>query len=371
MKIKLILMTILFGSFAFSQDVKQSLLISHAEVAQDARAQFKQKIYAYHFVNGAYTGREEIMSFDGKKNGKDYVRTDNGKNILYNERFLITGIGKVIDIVDKKILFDGKANLVRISNDSAIYYTNDAFKGKYYSVFNFKTKKYSETKNLLFKARYDQDIEFDKTSKPFKVNFYPQGKPKLVLVQNAGYGQQKIMDSKYIPDPPVYWLDEKNFIYVNFNQAGDAFNIHSVNLEKASSKDLGKINLTAGTRQAFFEVISANFLILHLGARQVYLNLKEETLTVPAFTKPEFDFSYSLEEHPQGRSINYLGKEIGKFSFDVELFAASKNIVATVKVLSVGDEMYQQGLQVWDKTSKKWQKIDSEDVLAILGWVSN
>ena len=126
----------------FSQNVTYSLIVVHYDPA--SKGEFKQLVYSYRFLNGHYIGREELMSFKGRvmegKKEKDYIRTDLGTNILYKNRYLITGIGNIIDLKEKKILFDQKANLVRCSNDSAIYYTNDAFKGKYYSVYNFTNK---------------------------------------------------------------------------------------------------------------------------------------------------------------------------------------------------------------------------------------
>ena len=65
----------------------------------------------YHFLNGHYTGREEILTVSGKKDGKDNIRTDLGINTLYKNRYLITGIGNIIDLKDSTI---SKATLLII-----------------------------------------------------------------------------------------------------------------------------------------------------------------------------------------------------------------------------------------------------------------
>ncbi|MGZ4089750.1 MAG: hypothetical protein ACXVNO_03465, partial [Bacteroidia bacterium] len=112
----------LFGIYnLYAQDVKQGLIVVHVDPA--GKSEFRQKIFSYHFLNGHYTGRDEIITVSGKKDGKDYIRTDLGNCMIYNNRYLITGIGNIIDLKEKKVLFDGRANLVRCSNDSAIYYT--------------------------------------------------------------------------------------------------------------------------------------------------------------------------------------------------------------------------------------------------------
>ncbi|MBL7916842.1 MAG: hypothetical protein JNM96_00495, partial [Bacteroidia bacterium] len=90
---------------------KQALIVVHIETP--VKAEFKQKIYSYHFLNGHFTGREELMIVNGKQGGKDYIRTDIGVCTLYKDRYLITGIGNILDLKEKKILFDGRAQLVR------------------------------------------------------------------------------------------------------------------------------------------------------------------------------------------------------------------------------------------------------------------
>ena len=67
-----------------------------------SKSQFKQKIFSYHFLNGAYVGKDELISLQGKKDGKDYVRTDLKVNTVYKQRYLIAGIGNIIDLVEKK-----------------------------------------------------------------------------------------------------------------------------------------------------------------------------------------------------------------------------------------------------------------------------
>ncbi|MCW3077394.1 MAG: hypothetical protein JWO32_2003, partial [Bacteroidetes bacterium] len=94
-----------------AQDVKYGLIVVH--VVPEGKTEFKQKIYNYHFLNGRFTGREELLVVSGKKDGKDYIRTDIGNTTLYNNRYFITGIGNIIDLKEKKVLFDGRANLVR------------------------------------------------------------------------------------------------------------------------------------------------------------------------------------------------------------------------------------------------------------------
>src|SRR5436190_24107121 len=99
---KLFCFLLLTPLLAGAQNVRQRLLVAHGEVSASKPGEFKQKIFVYNFLNGTYTGREEVMSYEGKKLGKDYVRADRGINKIYKERYLVTGIGNVIDLVDRK-----------------------------------------------------------------------------------------------------------------------------------------------------------------------------------------------------------------------------------------------------------------------------
>lgn len=352
--------------YFIAQNSRQDLIICHVDA--DGQ-QFRQVLYTYHFVNGVYTGREELLRFDGKKDGHDYVRTDRGKNIIYKNRYIITGIGNIIDVLDKKVLFDGKAHLVRVSNDSAIYYTNDAFKGKFYSVYNFKTASYAEVTDLLFKALPDKDIEFDKSTKPFVLNYYPQSKPKVVLSTDAGYGQQNITGSKYVPDPPKFWVDKDHFIYAHFNEQGTEVAIRKIKIESGKMQEIGTVKMSSGTSEAFFTSVNKETLALHCGSSIALINMAKNTVTLSTTSVPENNYSYALESNQKGRVIYANGKEIGAFQFDIENFRSTENMLATIKMLVVGNETYQQGLKVWENGTKTWKSLDTEEIAAIVGWI--
>ncbi|MGZ4099380.1 MAG: hypothetical protein ACXVNM_10905, partial [Bacteroidia bacterium] len=266
----------LFGIYnLYAQDVKQGLIVVHVDPA--GKSEFRQKIFSYHFLNGHYTGRDEIITVSGKKDGKDYIRTDLGNCMIYNNRYLITGIGNIIDLKEKKVLFDGRANLVRCSNDSAIYYTNDAFKGKFYSVYNFKTNMYGEVKDLVFKAKIGQDVEFDKTTSPFKLFLYPPDKPKVELAKDAGYGQSGTGGT--IPDPIMWWIDKDNFVYAHFNKENTELTFNKINVNSKTSTTIGKVAINAEKQPARYEKLNEKQTIVYLGSRQILVDTGANTVT--------------------------------------------------------------------------------------------
>lgn len=347
-------------------NVKQNLIVVHFEAA--SKTQFRQKIYSYHFLNGSFVGRDELLSFDARKEARDYIRTDRGHNTLYKERYLVTGIGNIIDLLDKKVLFDGKAKLVRCSNDSAVFYTNDAFKGKFYSVYDFKEKQYKEVKDVMFKPKLGRDVEFDKTAKPFTINYYPVGKPKITLSTDAGYGQEGTKD-KYVPDPAMIWLDNDNFIYAHFNQAGTELSFYKINVDSKASTLMAKMPVEKSSKEAELITLTPRQIVMQLGSKQFLIDLDSEAVMDLQASKPVSGFTYELKNSPTGRTIKLYNKETGKYNFEPEFFAAGDNIAVFVKEMVIGTDHYQQGLMVWNATRQKWEHVEAEEILTMIGWI--
>lgn len=350
------------------KEIKQALIVVHIEVP--VKAEFKQKIYAYHFLNGHFTGRTELLTVAGKQNGRDYIRTDLGNCTVYKDRYMITGIGNIIDLVDKKVLFDGRAQLVRCSNDSAIFYTNDFQKGKFYSVYNFKTNTYGEVKQLTFKAKVGQDVEFDKTTVPFKLNLYPPNKPKIELVKDAGYGQ-KTSDGK-TPDPPMWWIDNSTFVYANYNKENTEVSFYKVNADTKASTLLGKLPFKPGPNAPIVNKEDKFVTTINYGDRLISVNTKTDKVEELNFTYPVNGFSADVKAGPKGRRILFMNnsKELGTYHFQLKNFKTNEKTVAIVKELIMGPDSYQQGMAVWNFDQSKFEKVDADEVLTLVGWIN-
>jgi len=355
--------------FGFAQNnTGESLIVIHYD--EGNKANLGQLIYRYNFVNNVYAGREQIMAVAGKKNSKDYIRCDVGQNTLYKDRYLISGIGNVIDLKEKKVLYDGSAKLVRCSNDSIIFFTNDIFKGKFYSYFDLKTNSYSEIKSLTFKAIVGQDVEFDRTKSPYKLLYYPQNKPKVVLIEDAGHGGVSSKAPK--AEIPIYWVDQNTFIFPNIKVTDLEGSIVKYNLETKISKVIGTFNSTANVPATYQLVNSIDCYIEFYFKNKLYcINPAKETMLLSNYKEIDKNFSVEVEPKSTGRTIYYKGKEIGKNHFDMKNFKASSNYAALVKEIIMGDESYQQGMSVYNVTKAKWEAIDGEDVVALVGWINN
>lgn len=353
--------------FVNSQDIRQNLIVVHIDPS--AKTQFKQRIFSYKFLNGSFVGTEELLSVPGRREGKDYIRIDIGRSTIYKNRYLITGIGNIIDLVEKKVLVDGRAQLIKCENDSAVFYTNDIFKGKFYSVYDFKKQEYSEVKDLLFKPRLGKDVEFDKTTTPFKINYYPQGGAKVTVCEDAGYGQIGTKGG-HVPDPPIYWIDNNTFIYPKFNKENTEVSFYKIGITLKESMLLGKVAIAPEAIPSEIYKLGEHQALMSLGARQILIDVKEKTVTELQLLNRGHDFSYECKPGPKGRAIQWKGQEIGRLHFNPMNFVTDTNIAALVKEINVGSESYQQGIAVWHADHKTWASVDADEILRVVGWVN-
>lgn len=365
---KLLLHIILFCSaFCFAQNSgNESLIVVHYDEAN--KANLGQLIYRYNFEDNAYTGRELVMAIIGKKNGKDYVRCDVGENTLYKDRYLISGIGNVIDLKEKKVLHDGTAKFVRCSNDSIIFFTNDIFKGKYYSYFDLKTNTYSEIKSLTFKAILGQAVEFDRRTSPYKLEYFPVGKPKVLLIEDAGHGGVSATDKR--TDIPIYWIDENTFLFPNIKITDLEGTIIKYNLATSTAKTLGTFNSVSKLPATYKLVKGRNSFVEFYFKEKLYiLNPLKETMLISNYKEVDSNYSIEVEAKAKGRSIYYKGAEIGKHHFAMHTFKVGTNYSAFLKEIVMGDESYQQGLSVYVPALAKWQNIATIDIASVVGWI--
>jgi hypothetical protein len=332
-----------------------------------------QHLYAYHFKDGSFTAKDKIISVASKKDEKtgNYVRFDLGQNKVYRDRYVITGIGNVIDIKEKKVLSDQRNQFVKASGDSIVFYTNDIFKGKYYSVLDLRTGSLNQVTNLLFAPIAGKDIEVDYESKVFKIWLYPPNGQKITLVNDAGYGEDaSAMKVKHVI-VPVYWLDNSNFIYAHYNQQKNFCTLNKVNADNKTVEKIGEIDgVISVPYNSYFYKDAQNDLVYICGKGNFLVDVKRKKLTLLPFENLGNGFSASVEEKPGiGRMFRFNDLDIGKHFCDQRKSRSIKDYIAVHFDIVMNGERYPQGVTVWNAVHKKWKELDAMDVAAIVGWV--
>jgi len=353
-----------------AQPNSESLIVVHYD--EESKLDLTQHIYKYNYVNYVYIGREKIVTVKGRLNNKDYIRLDKGKNSIYKNRYLISASGNVVDLLEKKVLHDGKAKLVKCSNDSIIFYTNDLFKGKFYSVYDLASNSYSEVKSLTFNPIIKQDVDFDVSETPYKLFYYPRGKQKVLILKDAGHGCYNNLLNKQ-NDIPIYWIDQDNFIFPNVKFSNLEGVIQKCNLKTKQICDIGMFSSLASTECSFnfINSIESGQLEFYFKDKIYRINLLQESMDQLEIKNLGNGFSTSVLNDSKERRVFFKRKEIGKLNFELEQVASSMYYLAAIKQILVDGNYFQNGLSVYNSSHLKWEFIKADEIASLVGWINN
>lgn len=361
---------ILFGAFYMPQK-RVSLIV--AEYDDNAAINHLQHLVNYVFVEGAMVSKETLLSVPTQKDGVkgNYVRFDLGKNKIYRNRYIVTGIGNVIDIKTKKLLVSERADFIAFNGDSIIFHTNDIFKGKYYSVLDLRTESYQKVENPNYNPLPRPDIEVDETTKPFSISAYYVSGKQDVLVKDAGYGEaQPLLGDDVKRKFPIFWLDNSSFLYASFSKSQHEAAIYQVNINKIIEKIADITEIPATAENAFFEFTSDGSIVYSCGKGRFFIDLKKKTATKILFESLGNNFFVESDENPKyGRTIKYETNEAGKKWCRLDNAKTTVGYAAFQSDIVMGADRYPQGVVVWNVTSKKWTTLDVSSLGDIIGWV--
>lgn len=330
----------------------------------------KQVILKFNFVNYIFAGKDTIMRINGKKAGKDYLRFDDGENTLYQNRYLISSNGCILDLQTREVLRDAPAKVVKLTNDSIIYFINDVFSGSYYSLYNLTTRQYSDISQPEFKPLAGQQVEIDQQVSPHKLIYFPKGKPKVVLMEDAGHGGVSSIGKK--AEVPIYWIDDNSFMFPNIKITDLEGSIVKYDLNLKTQKVIGPFNSNT-TIPATFTFTKINSALVEFSFKDKYylINPLKETMLSTYYKDFEYNYSVSTELKPLGRTIYHKGIEIGKNYFELHNFKASNNYAAIMCNIKMGGSVYKRELSVYSVFKAKWENIYVDHLVSIVGWIIN
>lgn len=360
----------LFCSLLGAAQVKMNESLVVVCYDPSSKANLKQLIIKYNFINHSFAGHDTIMRIDGTRNGKDYLRFDQGENTLYQNRYLISSKGCILDLETKEILHDAQANVVRYGVDSVIYFINDVFSGSYYSLYDFKKRKYSNINSPEFKPVIGQNVEVDQKSSPYKLVYYPKDKTKVVLMDDAGHGGVSSLEKK--TEVPVYWVTNNSFMFPFIKITDLEGSIIKYDLDLKTQKIIGEFNSLAKVPTTLrFNKVSNGLVEFSFKDKYFLINPVKETMLAAYYKEFDENYSVSIEDKPLGRAIYYKGIEIGKKNFELHNFKASQNHTAIITNIKLGQSVYRRELSVYSVFKTKWENIYVDNLLSISGWIIN
>lgn len=326
------------------------------------------------FVNGVAGAQEKLMDVLTQQPGDKTprIRFDLGPNTIYRDRWVITSYGNVVDLQQKKVLVDQHDQFVKASGDSLVFYTNDIFKGKYYSWVNLQTGEYKKITSLTYSAKVGKDVEPDCSSRNYKIYLYPAAAPKIELVRDAGYGEDISLIPGAKPQCPICWISNDEFVYPNYSAEKNYVAIYKVSAVTKEQEKLGDIDRIGENHKLSRFYTNAHGQLIYECARgyfSVDVKKKEVTEQKELYVGSS-DFTISVDETPgKGRVIRSGSTSIGTYFCDPFAASAVNGFVAFPYEISMGGEHYLQGAAAYSAATGKWKTIGDSDLAAVVGWM--
>jgi hypothetical protein len=341
-------------------------------------------LVSYNFENGILLSKDTIIGLPTNKKGVagSYVRYDLGKNFIYKNRYIVSGIGNVIDVRQRSLVLEESDDFISAQGDTLIFYRDNMFTGTGYLMLNLKTKKYNfinqykidkhkDRRSSPNKAHY---LSIDQSKIPYKIWLHSSNGKKRIVVNNAGHGPN-IMYSSQFPTVETYWINENSFLY--------AIHESKFNSEKDYSKVmLRKHNITSNFDKVFFVLdsvsngnVNGRFftdnigqLIYRTSGYSYYLiDTANNLLSSYPFYELGFSFSKANKSDKDGTVLRYNSIEIGKIWCSNEV--VGHDIIAVESGEAGSNLAYPKGIMIWCKRTNKWISISIPWLSNIIGWV--
>jgi hypothetical protein len=361
---------IFFSSFLTDSQKKYSLIFAMYD--QQAAQNHIVHLRKISFVNGIPGGTENIMDIVTQEPGDKLpkIRFDLGPNQIYKNRWIITAYGQVIDMQLKKVLVSDHDKFVRASGDSIIFYTNDIFRGQFYSVLDLQSGKYNEVKSVSFRALPGKDVEPDCSLKNYKIYYYPASSEKIELVRDAGFGEDVSLIQNGKPQCPIFWIDNDNFLYPNYSSDHGFVSIMKYSMSSKTEEKVGDIDQLPENHQLSKFYKNADGDIIYSCARgQFRIDILKKKVTELLFLSAGNGFSIAINEtDKKGRVIQNGSQSIGTYFCDPDYAVTAKGYIAFPYEIVLGDEHYLQGIQIYSTVAGQWKSVGDSDLSAVIGW---
>jgi hypothetical protein len=361
-----------FGMNMIPAGQKRYLLL--AEYDPQAATNHVVHLVRIPFTDGIPGPRERVMDVTIQQTGdkSPRVRFDLGRNQIYRNRYIITAYGQVVDIVDKKVLVDTHDQFVKASGDSIVFYTNDIFRGQFYSVLDLKTGTFAQVKSPAYNPLPGHDVEPDCSQRNYKIFFYPSAKPKEEVVKDAGYGEDISLIANGKPRLPIEWIDNTTFVYPYYNSTHDVVTIYKVNYITHVQSKIGVIDQLPENRHYTEFLRDPEGNLVYSCARGYFrIDLKKNAVEEMTFFRLGHGFEVAMEETPsKGNEVKHNGQPIGHYFCTPKLAVATEGGIAFPFEIVMESERYLQGAQYWSAETSKWKTTGDSDLCAVVGWTT-
>jgi hypothetical protein len=342
----------------YAADSQRSLIL--VEYGKDSRGAQTQTLVRYHFSHGVMVGKESILT----SNTFD-LRYDIGPNLIYEDRYVITAWGDVVDLVSQKALFKSDGELVGIDRTSSsviIRVNRDESAGIY--AFDLATRRYRRVKQpnrWAMPGTISPNGRLSAVGEGAKIWLHRLSGKKVLLGRD--FGRVGTPGCSSLAVPTFVWLDDRHLLTQRGNGRLFVVDVEGrieplVTIEPVTPPPCGPEIRRDRANQILYDT-----------AENAWLIDAVERSVRPYLWEPSgdgFELEY-LDETSQGLIVRYHGKNIGQW-WCADAVTAPGHIA--MKFGPVGSNLgYPKGVKVWSAESGAWTTIEPEWLAALIGWI--
>lgn len=362
---------------------ENSLLVAEYQKSEEGLGNYTHLV-SYNFIDGKLSSKDTILSKPTSKGQfkGSYVRYDLGSNFVYKNRYVISGIGNVIDIKNKSLVTEESDELIETKGDSIIFHRNNILTGTGYLVCDLKNKTYKFVKDTNFMAvkgtnspNHLWGLEIDKSELPYKIILYDKNNRKEVLVNDCGSGTILSSYASTMPNVPVFWTNNQNFLYAIYSKS-DLYSetatatIYKINLNTKVSEIVTKIDsIPPATSTSNFSTNPEGKIIFYCAKGQFLIDIDKEQ-AIP-YTMSSVDNYFTIENNNNeeyGRIITFQENEIGRVWCNYYNAKTTTEFIG-IEYGVIGSNLgYPKGIKVWNSLTETWTNIEIPWLSSIVGW---
>lgn len=352
-----------------AQNAPANVSLLTIQCKPDESVCYTEEIVRYDFKSGEFVSKEVILSTPN-----DVFRFKAFGNLIYQKRYLISGSGSIFDIQTKKLLGDGRGQLIDIVGNDVIFEENRLDRKGFFA-FNLETAQYRQLPSPnVFELRGEEFPnnrgQLSPNKKIFgywkltgfkaKFQFTEVEKLKSVKTIKGSFYASCSMSCSGGTEAPFVWIDDESII------------------TQRSNGDIVSININGKVRQI------------------VKIKIDEDPDSLPTFDKDEFgNISYycngttyliDVKNKTYTKDKSILGNDFERVDGEIfwaEYFYKGKSIgrvwgsspfthkgFLVIDYAKEGKNLgYPDGIKIWNDIKKDWITIEVKWGVEILGWI--
>jgi len=354
---------------------KNALLVS--EHISEGGIAIGNHLVSYNFINGKLISKDTIISSPTDKGvGIGYHFS---QNLVYKNRYVITGAGNVIDLNSNSLVMVESDHLVSIKGDSIIFYRDNVLTGTGYLICDLRKHTYKFAKKSFSSIKGYKSPNFKlglilvKSELPYKI-ILNTGKSEQLIVKDCGYGTHLSSDASLRPNVPLYWIDNENFIYAKYKFSSldhVPVEIHCVNVNNFDSKKIATIDsVPPAISNSYFSTDPEGKIIFNCSKAAYILDfINNKARLTNMISRGNGFLVENSTNKDYGSKITFEGNEIGRFWCKQHSSKTTEGFIG-VEYGELGSNLgYPKGVKVWNNITQTWITIEINWVSAIVGWV--